>query len=312
MGVAACGACTRGTEQAATPRTIRVAYTGPADFGDLPSLLAHERLRARGYIIEETHFNGTDLTVEALSNGATDFAGGAVTGSWTAAARGARVRTVMEQVANPHRLVAGPGISRCADLDGRRLALHGEAAVGTALVRAFLAEECADARPAVLHVPDSSNRAAALLAGGIDAAAIELGDVGWLEEQVPGRFHVLVDFAARWPLIKTTGLHVNADFAAASREIVIEYLRERLAANRDLTSDVGLLAEEAARVLGPSDRWSRVAQAYVDARVWSPTGGLTRADVTRTLDFFATDALRGVTAQSVADLTFLAEALGAP
>lgn len=304
----ACGACAQSADDGVASRTIRVAYSGQTGFVDLPSLLAHQRLRAKGYRVEETNYAATDLAVEALSRGAADFGVGAVTSAWQAAARGAPVRTLMQHATNPHRLVVVPDISSCAGLDGRRLALHGEAAVGTALVRAFLAEECPDARPNIRHVPDSSSRAAALLAGGIDAATIEIGVLMWLEHQAPGRFRILSDFAQRWPLITTTGVQVNTDFAAAHRDVVLDYLRARLKANRDLLSDEGMLAAEAARALGPSDQWPEMARAFIKARAWSADGGLGEGDVRTTLAFFANDTLTEASAGLVADLTFLEEA----
>jgi ABC-type nitrate/sulfonate/bicarbonate transport system substrate-binding protein len=312
LGLAASFACTASRDDGTAQPTIRVAYSGPLDFGDIPSALAHERLRAQGYQVEETYYSGPDLAVQALSMGAAEFANGALTTAWVAAARGAPIRTVMEQVANPHRLVATSAVSSCADLDGRQLALHGESAVGTVLLRAYLAEECPAARPTVLFVADSPNRAASLLAGGVDAAVIELATFDWLESQAPGRFHVVSDFAARWPSIKTTGVQVNTAFAAAHRDTVLDYVRARLAANREVLADVDLLAERAELALGPSDRWKQVARAHVDARTWPPDGGLTADDIGRSLAFFANETLAPAAAESVADVTFLQEALTAP
>jgi ABC-type nitrate/sulfonate/bicarbonate transport system substrate-binding protein len=283
---------------------------GTASFGDLPMKLAHARLNAQGYQVEETPYVASDLIVQAVAGGSADFGNGAITAAWTAVARGARIRTVMEHVANPHRFVVAQGVSACAELEGRRLALHGEGGVVNTLVRAFLAEECPDVTLSPVYMEDSSSRAAALLTGQLDAAPIDLNLLHWLEEQAPGRFHVMSDFAARWPSIKTIGVQVNSDFAATNREVVIEYIRARLTANRDLASDAGLLAAEAERHLGPSPRWARVARAYVEVHAWAPDGGLTQADVVRTLAFFSTGALTGLSAESVADLTFLEEALG--
>jgi NitT/TauT family transport system substrate-binding protein len=309
LGAIAGSACAWPADDETRHRTIRVAFAGTPDFGDLPGVLAHERLRAEGYAVEETYYNGTDIAIDALARGAADFGGGSITGAWTAAVQGRPLRTVMEQVANPHRLVVVRSVEACRALGQRRLAVNGEAAVGTDLIRIYLAEECPGVKPAVLYINGSDSRAAALLAGTIDAAAIDLGILHWLEEQAPGRFKVLVDFAHRWPSIKTTGVQVNTDFAAAHRDVVVDYLRARLSAVRDLTSSPDLLAAQAARVFGPAERWPRVARTYIEEHSWAADGGLTETDVERTLAFFANDTLRRASPRDVSDLSFLREAL---
>jgi ABC-type nitrate/sulfonate/bicarbonate transport system substrate-binding protein len=295
-------------ESSAAP-VIRVAHLGEFGFGDLPTLVAHERLRARGYVIESTHYAAGDLLFQALARGDADFGNGALTSAWSAMARGARLRTVMEHVANPHRLVAAPGVRSCDGLHGRRLGLHTHGGVVNALIAAFMAEECPEARAETLHIEESSGRAAALLSGAVDAAGIDLNLALWLEEQAPDRFIVLTVFAERWPGVKTLGLQVNTDYAAANPALVTDYVRTRVMANRELNADVDLVVASAERWLGPSPRWPAVAHAYVGARAWDPDGGLREVDVAHTLEFFSTPALSKLSPGDVADLRFLRDAL---
>ena len=196
---------------------IRVSFSSQPDMDDLPTFLSHAALEAEGYTVEETFFALTELGVEALVRGNIEFATGAVRSYWAAAGRGARIRTVMEHVTNGHRLVANRRITTCAGLDGRRLALQSENAGGTALFRAYLAKQCPSVRPQTLLVPQSENRAAALLSGNLDAAVLELSLFLWLERQAPGQFHILDDFAARWPGLTVTGVHVNTDLPDSTR-----------------------------------------------------------------------------------------------
>lgn len=304
------GACDR-PESSRPLDTIRVGYSGDTDFGDLPSLVAHARLRDLGYRVEVTHFGAPDLAVEAVSRGSVDVIHGSMISAWTAAARGARVRTVMDHLANPYRLVVAPDIGVCAGLDGRRLALGGESAVSTHLVRAFIREECPTIQPVPLLVMESTNRSAALLAGGVDATVLELSVVLWLEGQAPGRFRVLSDFSARWPLVQTTGVHANTEFSAAHPDVVVDYVRALLEANRDVLADPILLVSNATDDLGASQDWAAVAQAYLTAGVWPQDGGLTHAEVAQTLAFFtASGALPPATSpENVVAPEFLAEAL---
>jgi ABC-type nitrate/sulfonate/bicarbonate transport system substrate-binding protein len=308
IGAASCARSNPGRE---SPPAITIGYSGEIDFGDLPSLIAQARLRAHGYRVTVVHLGAPDLAIDAVARGSVDVVHGSMVGAWRAAARGARVRTVMDHVANPFRLVVSAGISSCEGLDGRRLATSGEGAVSTHLMRAFVREQCPAALPVELALTESTSRASALLAGGIDATPLELSALMWLEKQAPNRFHVLSDFAARWPLVRTTGVHVNMDYAAAHADAVREYVRELVAANREALADPGVLVPAAMKALGSGDDWAAVGRAYRDAAMWPENGGLTQEDVAATLSFFKQGGIlpSDITSDAVVDLRFLEQAL---
>jgi ABC-type nitrate/sulfonate/bicarbonate transport system substrate-binding protein len=301
-------ACGRAAPESA--RVIRIGYSGESDFGDLPSFVAHARLRAQGYQVEEIHFSASDVAVAAVSRGSVDIINGSMISAWTAISRGARILTIMQYLADPYRLVVGSAVSTCDDLTGRRLGLPAESAVSTHLVRAFIDETCPAAGPEVLIIPEATSRAVAFISGGIDAGVLDLRSLLWLQQQASGRFQVLSNFATRWPQIMTTGVQVNAAFAAAHREMVREYLRALLTATRDVSADPALLVATATDKLGQSEDWSATARAYLAEHVWPDEGGLTVADAQRTLDFFKrySNLDAKLTVDSVVDVSFLEEA----
>lgn len=310
-------ACAGPPAGAARP-LIRVSYSASPDFDDLPSLIAHAALEAQGYQVEETYFTISELGAEALARGTVEFSTGSARSFWAAAGRGASLRTVMEHVGNVHRLVAIPEIASCHDLAGRRLTLQSEGAVGTALAYGYFAEACPDWTPRPLFVPQSENRAAALLSGNIDAAVLELSMFLWLEQRAPGRFRIVEDFSARWPHLLSAGVHVNGDFAKSHPDAVRDYVRARVAANRAVLADRSLLVKEAQRAIGASTDWTAIADAYVAAAVFHADGGLTADAVARSLAFFQTRSglEPSLTPDDVADVSFLTRALadlsGAP
>jgi ABC-type nitrate/sulfonate/bicarbonate transport system substrate-binding protein len=275
--------------------------------------MAHARMRDMGREVDVTHFMAPDLAIEAVSHGSVDIVHGSIISAWVAASRGAPIRTVMDHTANPYRLVVAQGISTCAELSGRRLAMPGESNVSTYLVRGFLEQECPVVQPEIVYMMASTNRAAALLAGRVDAAGLELSVLLRLEEQAPGRFRVLSDFSSRWPLIRTTGVHVNVAFAAAHPAVVRDYLRAQLDATRDVETDPALVVPIATEELGASEKWVPVAMLYRDARVWPQDGGLTDDAIARTLEFFKGHGAlsANVSPETVVEPRFLAEALAA-
>ena len=153
---------------------IRVSYSAQPDMDDIPSFLAHAALRAKGYKVEEVFFALSELGVEALMRRNIEFATGSFRGFWAAAGRGAHIRAVMEHSSNGHRLVVRKHITTCKGLDGQHVAIQSESAAGTALLRDYFAEECPEVRLQTLFIPQSQNRAAALLSGQLDAAVLEL------------------------------------------------------------------------------------------------------------------------------------------
>ena len=225
---------------------IRVAYTSAVDVGDLPSLIAHRRLENAGYRIEETFYAQPELAVEALASGRADVASGGTRAFWAAADKGAQLTLVMEHSENGYQLAAASGITACGDLHGRTLALSSQGSLPTALGRAFL-QRCPHARPRVIVVPHSGDRLQALVNGAVDAAVLQRSDVARLNARAPGRFATIDEFGAMFPELDFTGVFVSRAFADARRGVVIDYVRERIRANRLVLDMPAMLVEEAGR-----------------------------------------------------------------
>jgi NitT/TauT family transport system substrate-binding protein len=282
-------------------RVIRVAYSSTADLGDVPSLLAQEPLASQAYDVQATFFAQAQLAVEALARGQADIGMGSTRTYWAAIARGAGLVTVMEQVANGWSILARPEITTCGGLEGRRLAISGEGSVTGALSLDYLRSGCPGTEPQIVIIPGSENRAAALLTGAVDASPVELADAVRLRLKAPGRFRTLVDFAAAYPQLKTTGVHVNREWARRNPESVHDYLRALLTVHRQVIDDPARLAAEARRRLGVD---AEVVSAHLTARAWDVNGGLTRDTVAYTVAFFTRSQSlpNGLTPERVADL----------
>jgi NitT/TauT family transport system substrate-binding protein len=282
-------------------RPIHVAYPSAADLGDLPSLMVEAQLTREGYDVRTTFYARAQLAVEAVARGHADVGMGSTRTYWAAIARGADVVTVMEQVANGWSLVARPEITTCAGLHGKRLALSSEGSLSAALSLAYVRRSCPGTEPRIVIIAGSENRAAALLAGAVDASPVELAEAVRLGRKAPGRIHTLVDFAATQPGLKTTGVHVNRAWAEKNPAAVEAYMGALLEVHRRARSDAAGLTAEARRRLaidGP------VVAAHLAAGVWDVNGGLTTKAVADTLEFFiaAGSLPRGLTPQRVADL----------
>lgn len=308
LSLAAGAAAAPEASTTAPPGRIRVAYSSTADMGDLPSLMAHGLLAEAGYEVRATFFARAQLAAEAVARGGAEVALGSTRTYWAAVARGADLVTVMEQMGNGWSLLAAPEITGCRGLHGKRLAISSEGSVSAALVLAYVRTRCPGTEPRIVIIPGSEHRAAALLAGRVDAAPVELADSTRLELRAPGRVRTLVDFARELPDLKTTGIHVNRAWARRHPRAVEDYIRSVLRVHRAIAADPRPLIEESQRRLRIEPA---VVRAHLRAGAWSGNGGLTIDEVASSLAFFAgAGALPpGLHADRVADLSYLGRVL---
>lgn len=309
-GAGAVGSGDAGADDPA--RRIRVAFSSTVDVGDLPSLMAHALLATQGYNVVPTFFAHAQLAADALARGQVDVGNGSTRTYWAAIGKGADIATVMEQVGNGWSIVVASDVRSCADLHGRPFAISGEGSVSAALTHAYVASRCPGAEPRVLSIPGSEHRAAALLAGQIQAAPVELAESVYLSARAPGRFRTLVSFAAELPSLATTGVHVNREWAAKRPRVVRDYLRALLTVHRTIPARRDLLLAEArARLRIDPALLAEVVEAHLRANAWDPNGRLTLAVVSDTVAFFVRTGslLPGATPERVADLRHLQRTL---
>lgn len=293
---------------------VSVAYPSIADFQDLPSLMALDRLTEDGYTIVPTFFAQPELAVEALASGKADFGFGSTRTYWAGIQQGGRFTTIMEEASNGWSVVGLTEIVDCADFDGRRLAFHSEGSVAKAMTDAFMRQNCPEITPEILVIPGSENRAAAMLAGQIDVTPLEPADVVQLLQKAPDRFHVVVDFAASLPDLMTSGIYVGLDYAAEHPHAVQDLITALLITHRRLAADPTLLIEEATTRLGiDAASVPAILEAHLRIDSWDVNGGLTREAVEYSLDFYMQNASLepGLTPDDVADLSYLAAVLEA-
>ncbi|MGE3176831.1 MAG: ABC transporter substrate-binding protein [Vicinamibacterales bacterium] len=312
LAVSFVASCAR---DAAGPRIggtrLRVAYTSAVDIGDLPSLIALRALEERGYTVEPTFFAQPELAVEALARGDVEIANGGARAFWAADAKGADLVMLMEHSENGYLIAGRTEIARCEDLHDRTLALSSSGALPTAIGRAFL-QQCPRIEPRILTMPHSGDRLSALLGGAVDAAVLQRADIARLQRDAPGRFHALATPHAVSHL-DLEGVFVSRRFLAEHRQVVVDYVRERIFANRRVLDNAGLLHDEARRWPDVGSLDAGVVDGEVSAPAWTRDGGVSGESIAATVDFFVTAGAlpQSVDPGAVADLSLLSDALRA-
>ncbi len=293
------------------PLIIRVAFPSSVDIDDVAALLAFEKMQDEGFAVVPTFYAQGELAATAVAGGQADFGVGSSTVWLTAIQKGAPITGIMEQVANGWSLMAVQEISGCADIDGKRVAIHSEGSVSTAMLRAYIGANCPGVEPNYVVIPGSENRAAALMAGEIDATPAELIDSIRIAELRPDEFSRVANFAIDLPGLKTSGIWVRSEFAGQHPEAVKSFIRNVLETNRRINEDPEWFMEQVIRFLEMDEDDIALLPMIVEALMavdnYPVNGGITMEGAQYTIDFFA-DAGRldpGLTAGQVYDLSYL-------
>ena len=315
------GAATAGPTDTPAPtelpgtKSFSVGFTN-AGISSAPMIAALDRLNQQGWNIEIPIIESSELVVQGVASG--QFAGGsgANNAAMSAIDQGANLKLVISRIANEWAVYAANDIKTCADLSGRKLAIHSEGAVSTAMVKNWLAEKCPDAKPNYLIIPGSENRLAALLANQIDASPVELGDGVTLDLQAADRYHLLTSFAQDLPNLQPTSVYFNAEFMAANPGSVLAVIKSMLTVYREIEGHPELLAEVSRKFVPNAITEATLTQAtqkYTDWKIFPTDGGITPENLQYTIDFFGPNGTGSVPTvlkpEQVADLTFLQTAL---
>jgi len=288
--------------------TIRFSQAGMASIRDVPSLMAYDALREMGYTVEVVPFAKTSLMPAALEKGDVDFTDANASLIWAAAARGADVRTVAAKHSNTFVFVTSADIKDCRQLDARPVAFATRQSVGYLMFERYVATHCPGATPELVLIAESSNRVAGMMAGEFSGVYLELQDWLALQETLGDRNHVLIDFAAEFPDVLVILLSTRREWAARNPQIVHDYLRELLIAQRKILADRQVLVEGIIHYLEMSpDDAAGLADAYLAVNMWDANGTLTVERVERTLSWLGeAGLLTGQLAPAdVADLSYL-------
>jgi NitT/TauT family transport system substrate-binding protein len=292
---------------------IKIAYPSVPDFGDLPSMMVYDRLVEKGYAVLPTHFAQSELAVEAVSRGDADIGTGATRTVMAAMQKGAPLKFIVDQVANEWSVYAIASIKECKDLDGMRLAIHSEGAVSTAMLKTWIEDACPGISPNYLIIPGSENRAAALLAGEIDATPAELADAVRIDKERPGEFNLIANFGADLPNLRVTSFYANTTFLEEHPQAAKDFIEALLEAHREIAANPDILMEEAPKYLPGIDEeiLPDIVKAHVELGAWDVNGGLTEENMAYSLDFFvkAGRVEPGLAADDIADLSFLNDVL---
>lgn len=306
---------TEGGDRPGEGISFTVGFTGgEKDIGHLAMLEAMERMRDMGYEIEQPYLAETELVTDSVVRGTFQF--GVITPpALVAYESGAtNIRIVGSRNPNDWAIVGQAAHTRCDDLDGKTFAIHSEGSVMAAIYRKWQADECSDGKSAKeIVISGSPNRAAALMAGEIDATAVQIPDLATLQEEYGESLSVLSKEWERDPELITSSIYVNHDWAQENHQAVTDLLRLMNEVAREWQEDPAAFEEHLRQELPDLDDFyvNYFAHELGARGLYVTNGGIDEQSLQKTIDFFAEGgAIEGtVTATEILDMSYLEAAM---
>lgn len=288
--------------------TIRFADLSNIDVRDIPILLALDDLKAQGYDVQVIYLTENPLLVDALARDQADIASLNNQTMWAAIGKGADVRTVSESLGSAAALLARTEIKTCADLDGKRVAVPSPTTLTARLLNKYIQDNCPTAKPEYLIVQANDARNAGLLKGELDASLVQSEAFYKLNQDAPGKFHLLFQIPKAFPQVRIEGFQARRAWAEQNPAVVQDFIKAVLLANRRVQQNPDLLVSEAETRLKLDPATAKqIADAYLQTNLWDANGALTQENVQTTLDFLRQNELLtgDLSAAQVSDLRYL-------
>jgi NitT/TauT family transport system substrate-binding protein len=287
---------------------IRVAGTIGAGFTDSPIRAAVDKLAAQGYEAEMVETADSALNIEGLSQGQFDITAGDTGGSLIGIQQaGAPIAAIAAGPANAWTVYSTSDITTCADLAGRRVAIHGQVSDSTAMLTNYINSECPGTTPEYVVIAGSPNRLAALLAGEVDATPLELSDAIVLEDEPDGRFALLTSFAETLPDLRPTWAVANRDFLTNRPDLAQAWLKAIVTEFRMIDDDPAYLRQlltEYGPELVEQPSFESAVQRYVELGIFDRDYGAEESMFDYTIGFYEDSGSiqPGLTVDQVVDL----------
>lgn len=257
------------------------------DFISLVPVAAWDICADRGIEVEQRYAEEQSIVVQAMAQGGVQIGTNVgVNVGVPAAQAGAEIVDVIATQRPTWALAVRPDIETFEDLDGARLAVHGEASFTRAIADWYAEREGFEYQQ--LIIPGSEVRAEALAQGEIDASVIDLPDVIQLSHVYPDEFEVLVTIGETFPELIEQDIWLDSGWVEDNRDTAVEIVTCLIEGIRRLREDADYalaLATEHLPEVQPEVLEETIAE-YQARGIWPEDGLLTPERARETLDFF--------------------------
>lgn len=277
-----------GSDTTAAQSAELVAIAGSSvDFISLVPIAAWECTAEAGINVEQRFVEDASTAIQAMQQGDAQIGTNiGVNVGVPAVEAGASIVDVVATQRPTWALAVEPSIQSFDDLEGKRIAVHGEASFTRAVSNYFA--DLHGYEYEELIIPGSEVRAEALAQGQIDAAVIDLPDVVQLAQTYPGSFEVLVTIGEEFPELIEQDIWLDRDWAEANPEQATTVVQCIVGAMRKMTEDTDYALSLATETLPDMDEevLADLVEEYSSRDLWPADGLLTPERALSTLTFF--------------------------
>jgi NitT/TauT family transport system substrate-binding protein len=266
---------------------IRVGVEAPGGEAYIPTQLTVKRMQEQGYDIEIIQFEDPDVMPQALDAGEIHVNTNSSGQILAAVDAGLKVKAIQGLTDPDFVMVAKKDFPSCESLDGQRIAQQGTSGFGFASVTLWLKRECPDAKPQMLDIPGSENRAVALLQGQIEATSLHILRARQLQEEKPGEFVIIESFT--FPENVTSAWSYALDsWIEDNPELYEAYVKTFEEVTLDIFDDPQIAVEEGIATIpdAPEDLIEETMIAFAENGWWTASDGLTEDVFDATLAFY--------------------------
>lgn len=252
---------------------LKLGHPSTISLYDMPAVMTRERLNSHGWNVSSVEFTRTDLNVQALAQGTIQVANSQVMDPVRANLKGAKLLFVMENNGGEFLMIGKNEIKDCKDTDGKRFAIHGEAATTSLVAKLWLLNDC-KVKPNIMVIPGGENRIIALQNNQIDATIVQLGDWLNLDAQAPGHYHIIK--TGNLFNISGASFWATEDWLRKNDEVATAYFAELLKTFRMVHANPKILEPVVAKYLPdmPKNIIAPAIKAYIEVvRAWPQNGG---------------------------------------
>lgn len=270
-----------------TPFTL--AWNSPPDVTNLPEVVAVKRMQQAGYKMSTTVVASQPVDVQAVISGKAQMGIDPLVTVGTAVSQGQPLVVFGKDRNDSFELVAKSSIHSLAQLNGGTVALASSTGSLTA-AEVTWTQVIHNLHFHIVLASSSSARAAALLAGRVDATPLELDDVYAIQQKAPGKFRVLVTYNQLLPWLESGVLFTTKSFYTAHKSIFQAYMNYYAQANKEAVANpTAFAAKYSTLVQGytPSQLEASLKRA-VSQGVFEGNGQLVTSAENRSLKFFET------------------------
>lgn len=252
----------------------------------LPTYMTVEAVNELGYDLEIVNMDSS-AEMQAASSGAIDITSASMPTQLAALDAGLGNKVFLTRYLNPFVLVAKNEITTCDQLDGRPMAIHANHDITVILTERWMTEDCTEEiSPNYQIVSGGNNRISALMQGATDSSSIDLEDAMRLLDQAPGRFHILSNFAEKYPIVGGA-YSASPEFLEENEQFVKDFIEAHLDVWEKIAGDPDWFIEQALAAFpdkAPAPL-TAAAEAYLEAGMYPTNGGLDMDRIEETVEF---------------------------